>query len=124
MDLLGGAFAPYDTRMARLGVLVILALGTAAVAEVLPLSPQSCNTQCQDRFTECIDRCDAREACMSGCERVVEACVARCQAPEAPPAPSGSSSAAPTGTSAPTAPSADVQKPPAPRAKTPPPPKS
>jgi len=38
-----------------------------------------------------------------GCEGVVERCVAGCQAPEAPPAPSGTPSAAPSGSAPPPA---------------------
>jgi hypothetical protein len=68
-----------------------------------PLGTQQCNTECQDRFTDCIDRCDGVLSCQKECDRVVTACVKACTA--APP-PSGSA-----------APSASPSSPPKPAAQ-------
>jgi hypothetical protein len=72
----------------------------------LPLDAQRCNTDCQDRFTQCLLDCDGKPSCMRGCKQTAASCVAGCSAPEAPPSGSGPAvapggSVAPSGTSAP-----------------------
>jgi hypothetical protein len=67
---------------------------------VVRLDAQACNTTCQERYTDCIDRCDGVPACQTGCNREVESCVKACSAPPSgsgapPPGAAPSSSAAP-----------------------------
>jgi hypothetical protein len=51
------------------------------------LSQQSCNTQCQERQTDCALRCDQDAACIRRCRAEAEDCTARCiRAPATPPA--------------------------------------
>jgi hypothetical protein len=72
----------------------------------LPLDAQRCNTDCQDRFTQCLLDCDGKPSCMRGCKQTAASCVAGCSAPEAPPSGSGpvvgpGGSVAPSGSVAP-----------------------
>src|SRR5690606_23982992 len=60
---------------------------TGHLAAAVPLTPQTCNTECQRRFTDCLQDCDGDDPCMRQCILAVEQCVARCAAPS-PPAPS------------------------------------
>ncbi|MGC4064292.1 MAG: hypothetical protein QM784_06530 [Polyangiaceae bacterium] len=52
-------------------------------------SQQSCNTDCQERQTDCALRCDQDAPCIRRCRAEAEDCTRRCvRAPEAtPPAP-------------------------------------
>jgi hypothetical protein len=67
-------------------------------ADSLPLAPteqpvifsqQSCNTDCQERQTDCALRCDQDAPCIRRCRAEAEDCTRRCvRAPEAaPPTP-------------------------------------
>jgi hypothetical protein len=64
------------------------------------LGVQTCNTTCQTRYTDCMDRCDGVPACQAECRRTVDDCVHVCTVP-----PTGSaappSSAAPAPSAAP-----------------------
>ena len=83
----------------------LLAAQVAPMAEATPLTPQTCNTECQRRFTDCLQSCDGNQPCMRQCISIVEQCVTRC-IPPIPPPPSGapsSSSGVPFTPPAPTA---------------------
>jgi len=43
------------------------------------LSPQECNTQCQERMTDCILACDGNVACERRCTETAKACVRSCR---------------------------------------------
>jgi hypothetical protein len=66
------------------GILCLLVCAAACErrkpsSDRLALSPQSCNTECQTRQTDCILECDGRVPCEAECTRRGEACVARCR---------------------------------------------
>jgi hypothetical protein len=53
-----------------------------------PLNVQRCNTQCQDRKTDCIDRCDGDVPCEEACQEWATGCAEKCWAKD-PRAPRG-----------------------------------
>ena len=55
-----------------------ISVARAAVGDPAPLGVQRCNTGCQTRFTDCIDRCDGARKCQAACQRRVESCVKAC----------------------------------------------
>lgn len=97
-----------SSRKRILGVLTVLALAvswnvssaTENGAESLPITTdrcgelgvQRCLTECQDTFTNCIQRCDGNRRCEKKCPPRVKKCVAKCRAAErdagAAPSPS------------------------------------
>jgi hypothetical protein len=44
-----------------------------------PASVQSCNTDCQEQETDCIERCDQDAACSLGCQQAAGACTQKCR---------------------------------------------
>lgn len=80
------------------------------------LSQQSCNTQCQERQTDCTLRCDQVAPCIKRCRAEADDCTARCQRGPEAPSPSAPAPSAP-------APSAAPSTPPAPARPAPPPPR-
>ena len=45
---------------------------------------QQCNTECQERFSQCLVDCDGNPSCKRGCKDTVASCVAACSKEEAP----------------------------------------
>jgi hypothetical protein len=44
------------------------------------LGVQQCHTECQDRQTDCNDRCDGIIRCVQGCQRMADECSRGCLA--------------------------------------------
>ena len=78
--------------MLRAFTSVLLAASAAVVphAELtVPAPPertsvQSCNTQCQSTFTDCVLACDGDVGCERRCQAEVTRCVETCRKPLAP----------------------------------------
>ncbi len=92
----------FDACMLRALTSVLLAASAAFVprAELAvpadraePASVQSCTTQCQSTFTDCVLACDGDVGCERRCQAEVTRCVEVCRKPVAP-APPGASSVA------------------------------
>jgi hypothetical protein len=45
-------------------------------------SVQACDTDCQDRKTDCVLACDGHVPCEKKCQANAEACVSKCAAPD------------------------------------------
>jgi hypothetical protein len=75
-------FCPIVTLAARacsiVALLALLRPGEGRASEV-PASVQSCNTQCQSRFTDCVLACDGALPCEQACKTAVTRCVAECR---------------------------------------------
>lgn len=60
-------------------------------ADASPAGVQQCHTDCQDRQTDCVDRCDGVIPCIRKCKETGAACAKRCVdkwvAPEHRPKP-------------------------------------
>jgi hypothetical protein len=51
-----------------------------APPKAVVLGVQQCHTECQDRQTDCNDRCDGISRCVQGCQRTADECSRGCLA--------------------------------------------